>query len=603
MEVMNMNPKGVDAYSRLILDEINTNYRHPSPNYLNQSGFKNFVDYSSGNDFDMGSTYQKAIEDQHVSAILFAIMVGIENSILTYFEKAEAKNNVKLCPHEMEPLFRSFQSGGGFANKLMSHVKQQANSKKNQIIGQVKNKIVTKAEQLRRKYDEINAMPEPNTANTISYDEEGIPIAQPVQQPLNFNVKQQANSIKNQIMGQVKNKIATKAEQLMRKYNEINAMPEPNTANTISYDEEGIPIAQPVQQPLNFKMPKMMSLPQIAKTLGLKIPDDFNLNIGEARALTEEEKERSIWSFPLNSLDLNLSYAAKAFMKRILQVSDFFVAKIIDFVTNNVAEKPYDELMPYMKYRTMALASYLEALSKDEEQIEALKDISRSIGSIGEKVLGVFSESAERMVGKLNATIVNLASQTTEGGMKAATSVAGAIIGNIPVLGGIINLIITMGLIFNNITKIGKEMTSSFGDVLLDGVQSAKKFYEPIRESKSKILSSLQQVFLKRYGPEIYKRIGKMNVNIPSEYTYPPGASAPPHEQMYEPPIQPNEFVSYNQGGGGKNHKLKAKITKHKNRKLIKKINSTRRRLQQSLKRFHYGITGNNIKRFTRRKV
>jgi hypothetical protein len=526
MEVMNMNPKGVDAYSRLILDEINTNYRHPNQNYLNQSGFKNFVDYSSRNDFNMVPTYNTAIEDQQVSALLFAIMVGIENSILTYFDKAEAKNNVKLmnhCPHEMEHLLQSFQMGGGFANKLMSNIK--------------KKQAALKSSGIVNKY-----------TNTLS--------------------------------------------QFERNDNAIANMQDRNDAKLDTDLGE---------QPSAGFSPE--SLPQIAKTLGLKIPDDFKLNNGEARALTEQEKESSIWSFPLNSLDLNASYAAKAFMKRILQVSDYFVARIVDFVTNNVADKPYSEVMPYMKYRTMALASYLEALSKDEEQIEALKDIARSIGSVGEQVLGVFSESAERMVGKFNATLINLVTQITEGGMKAATSIAGAIIGNIPVLGGIINLIITMGLIFNNITKIGKEMTSSFGDFLLDGIQSAKQIYAPIRESKSKILSSLQQVFLKRYGPEIYKRIGKLNVNIPSQYTYPPGASPPLPEPEYTPPIQPNEFVSYNQEGGGGKNAMKAKITKHKNRKLIKKINSTRRRLQQSLNRFHYGRSGNHIKRFTRRKV
>ena len=532
MEVMNMNPKNIDAYSRLILDEINTNYRHPSQNYLNQSGFKNFVDYSSRNDFNFDAvpvpTYNTAIEDQHVSALLFAIMVGIENSILTYFEKAEAQNNVKLmnhCPHEMEPLLQSFQVGGGFAKKLMSNIK--------------KKQAALKSSGIVNKY-----------TDTLS--------------------------------------------QFERNDNAIANMQDRNDAKLDSDLGE---------QPSAGFSPE--SLPQIAKTLGLRIPDDFKLNNGEARALTEQEKESSIWSFPLNSLDINASYAAKAFMKRILQVSDFFVAKIVDFVTNNVADKPYAEVMPYMKYRTMALASYLEALSKDEEQIEALKDIARSIGSIGEKVLGVFSESAERMVGKFNATIINLVTQITEGGMKAATSIAGAIIGNIPVLGGIINLIITMGLIFNNITKIGKEMTSSFGDFLLDGIQSAKQLYAPIRESKSKILSSLQQVFLKRYGPEIYKRVGKLNVNIPSQYTYPPGADAP--EQEYTPPIQPNEFISYNQQGGGK---MKSKIAKHKNRNLIKKMNITRRRLQQSLSRFHYGRSGNNNnnnnnnnKRFTKRKL
>lgn len=530
MEII--NPRGIDAYSRLILDELNANSRHPQSNYLNQDTFKNFVE----NDFDVDqdlNAYDQPV-DVDVSALVFAIMLGIEKSLLTYFENAERQNNNRLmtyCPHEITPLLRSFQTGGGFTNKLISHVKQQANAKKNQVMGQVKNKVATKVDQLKRKYNEINAMEEPQSANK----------------------------------------------------------------NASNVDSE-----YPAQLP-QFKLPTMMSLSQMAKTLGVKIPDDFILRKGEAEALTEEEKQASIWSFPLNSLDMNLSYAAKAFMKRILQVSDFFVAKIIDYATNNVYDKPYDELMPYMKYRTMAFASYLDALSKDEEQIEALKDIARSIGSIGEKVLGVFKESAERMVGKLNAAIVSLSEQSTAGAMKAATSVAGAIIGNIPVLGGIINLIITLGLIFNNVTSIGKEMTSSFGDLILDGVQSAKRFYEPIKESKSQILNSLQQVFLKKYGPEIYKRIGKLNVNIPSKYTFPPGEtepSAPAYTDVeYEPPIKPSEFVSYQDGGG--HRAMKATLLKHKNRKLIKKMNNTRRRLRQTLNRFHYGKSGKG----TRRKI
>ena len=539
MEVMhNMNPRGIDAYSRLILDEINTNYRHNRPNYLNQDTFKNFVDYSESEDNNMNGVNA----NPDVSALVFAIMTGVEKSLLNYFENADRQNNIshKLmnhCPHEMAPLIRSFQSGGGFANKLMANIKKKQTAAKSTGI---------------------------------------------------------INSHTNEL------------SQLERNANAISSMQDRNDSKFDSdYGEDASAI----------------SLPQIAKTLGLKIPDDFKLNNGEARSLTEQEKESSIWSFPLNSIDMNISYASKAFMKRILQVSDFFVAKIIDFVTNNVYEKPYSEVMPYMKYRTMAFASYLEALTKDEEQMEALKYIARSIGSIGDQVLGIFKDSAERMVGKINATIINLAKQTTDGVMKAATSIASAIIGNIPVLGGIINLIITMGLIFNNVTRIGREMTSSFGDIVLDGIQSAKQLYEPIRQSKSQILSSLQQVFLKRYGPEIYKHIGKLKVNIPSEYAYAPGASsnndayrqsvnktqsieeqypiAQPvsQETEYEPPIKPNEFISYQGGGSRENIDIKSKLSKHRNKNLIKKINITRRRLQQSLKRFHYGTSKMHTKR------
>jgi hypothetical protein len=204
-----------------------------------------------------------------------------------------------------------------------------------------------------------------------------------------------------------------------------------------------------------------------------------NMKSRESTALsdntTSPDNEEGLTSTAASSVVKNTKNITIGILKKIIMATDFFISNILDFVTQNALNTPLNELTEKSNKRIIALAYYLRQLSQNKEQLDALKEISEISSKIGIDVLDSVKPSIEKIVKKLTDMLEKISSQAAEGAVKSLIGVAGSIIGQIPFLGGIVNLLISIGTGFNTGMRVFRTFTESSGSMAVDGVSAFSK--------------------------------------------------------------------------------------------------------------------------------
>ena len=177
--------------------------------------------------------------------------------------------------------------------------------------------------------------------------------------------------------------------------------------------------------------------------------------------------------------DNTAAKVTKSIIKKIIVSTDFFVTKILDSLTNNALKDP--NYTNTANERIKVFAEYLQQLSKNEEQRKQIRQISKELSMIGVEIIDSAVPGITKMLNKIIDTIERVSSQAAEGGMRTFIGVSSSVIGQIPVLGGIINLLVSFGMAFNTATKVFKTFTSNSTEVAENAADVIHKGTKPVK--------------------------------------------------------------------------------------------------------------------------
>lgn len=188
----------------------------------------------------------------------------------------------------------------------------------------------------------------------------------------------------------------------------------------------------------------------------------------------------------IESMMENYGTVTKGIFKKIVQVSSNIFGKLINFATGGILYKPPEELTSETNKIILVLSMVLKDLSTDENQIQAMKDISEAFTKTMLDVMDVILPSVKMMVSKTFDNISTIGAQSASGGMKVFISTAKAAISEVPIVGGIINLILAFGEAFNVFSKILSTLTTSGSNMSKDFVDAYIKARNKFEESFAK---------------------------------------------------------------------------------------------------------------------
>lgn len=233
-----------------------------------------------------------------------------------------------------------------------------------------------------------------------------------------------------------------------------------------------------------------------------KIGTDKLKQYGERIGISEDEfksinnpenpdNEKGIVSLVASKSFSNAKNITVSVIKKIIIVTDFFVSRIIDYVTGSTLNTPISELTSNTNVRVLALAAYLRAISNDPEQLKAISEISESIGIMGIEFIDSIKPAVDKIVEKLNETSQKVASQAASGAMKTFIAISSSLIAEIPGLGGIIDLVISLAIGFNSIMRVVRTFVTSNSEVFEYGADALNNSLQTVKRSSGRLVNSI----------------------------------------------------------------------------------------------------------------
>lgn len=244
-------------------------------------------------------------------------------------------------------------------------------------------------------------------------------------------------------------------------------------------DASQVPMSAPVGQEL-VPVATLVSKPDSTNNSNSNSEDDIS-------AETQQEMEKEY----IDALISGKMMLGKSIFKKIIQVSSNIVERIINYATGDIINKPPAELAGETNKIILVLSMVLKDLSTDEKQIQAMKDISEALTKTFLDVMDVIAPTIKQIVGKTFDNISSIGMQGASGSMRVFISMSKAAISEIPIVGGIINLMLAFGESFNVFSKIvstlmtrGSHMSN---DVVNAFMQARAKFEESFARHKLNI--------------------------------------------------------------------------------------------------------------------
>jgi len=236
------------------------------------------------------------------------------------------------------------------------------------------------------------------------------------------------------------------------------------------------------------------------KQLGADKLKEFGKKIGitdsDIESLKDENNpdyQKGVISLVASKTFSNAKTLYISFIKKIIIVTDYFVSRIIDYVTEDTFNKPINELTTNTNKRVLALAAYLRAVSNNPEQMKAISEISEALGDLGIEFIDSIRPALDKMVEKLNETSVKVASQAASGAMRTFIAIGTSLIAEVPGLGGVIDLIISIAIGFNSAMRVFRTFVTNNASLAEYGAEALNNSIQSVKKNSGRLISGIDK--------------------------------------------------------------------------------------------------------------
>jgi hypothetical protein len=274
--------------------------------------------------------------------------------------------------------------------------------------------------------------------------------------------------------------------------------------------------------------------------------------------------------------------------------SDSIAPVIEEAVFGDLADKPWSEVAPKIKRIIDEKKEYLDKMSRDPEIQKALKEWAEAYATIGIQTTEAIRPSLDIMIDEALDALSKAGSRAATGAINTGMNITEAAIGEIPVAGGIISLIIALIRGVNQAFVAASPVVQFGTEAIGTTYKTTKKVINIVEEGKRKLDETTQKI---QNLTDKFKNIGEISqttlnnvqnigkqigTNVISGAVE--GAVRGAVRPLPVSKVQQTVQQSVAQLGGAR-------------KKLYKKINHTTRRIKNALNKFNNNQNKNRTKR------
>jgi hypothetical protein len=292
--------------------------------------------------------------------------------------------------------------------------------------------------------------------------------------------------------------------------------------------------------------------------------------------------------------------------------SDSIAPVIEEVVFGDLADKPWNEVAPKITRIINEKKDYLDKMSRDPAIQEALKEWAEAYATIGIQTTEAIRPSLDRMIDEALDALSKAGSRAATGAINTGMNITEAAIGEIPVAGGIISLIIALIRGVNQAFVAASPVVEFGTEAIGTGYKTTKKVINIVEEGKRKLDESTQKLQnltnkFKNIGSisqttlENVQNVGKqIGTNVVSSAQRAAQSAVegvvegavqsvvPKVQQSMVPKVQYSPQSVVQQGGARKKLHLKINKTTRRIKNTLHKFNSSNKNKKNKTKRVKY---------------
>lgn len=188
--------------------------------------------------------------------------------------------------------------------------------------------------------------------------------------------------------------------------------------------------------------------------------------------------------------------------------SDSIAPVIEEAVFGDLADKPWSEVAPKITRIINEKKDYLDKMSRDPEIQKALKEWAEAYATIGIQTTEAIRPSLDMMIDEALDALSKAGSRAATGVINTGMNITEAAIGEIPVAGGIISLIIALVRGVNQAFVAAAPVVQFGTEAIGTGYKTTKKVMNIVEEGKRKLDETTQKL---QNLTDKFKNIGEIS--------------------------------------------------------------------------------------------
>jgi len=255
----------------------------------------------------------------------------------------------------------------------------------------------------------------------------------------------------------------------------------------------------------------------------------------------------------------------KGFSRKAIKYAAIVIITVLILSEEQIKNTPTNQIAAVVKQKVKMYSEYLNMLTNDPNHMAVIREFSLVVASALNKVIDLIEPQVSEIIQKLEKLLENASHDIARGVTHTGVGLAKAFIAEAPVVGGLIDFVITGAEAFTSSSKIAKSLVNDGGAIVDNIIQ---------------ILSEFRQLSDQKKG-EFSEALNNFNKL--------PRISSIPSNANLVKPNNPQEPT-----GGGKKMSNKSIIKKYN--KIQKNIIKTSKRISETLKKFKNNKKNKNNK-------
>lgn len=243
------------------------------------------------------------------------------------------------------------------------------------------------------------------------------------------------------------------------------------------------------------------------------------------------------------------------FSRTAVKYAIIVIITILILSEEQIKNTPTNQISAVVKQKVKMYSEYLNILTNDPNHMAVIREFSLVVASALNKVIDLIEPQVSEIIQKLEKLLENASHDIARGVTHTSVGLAKAFIAEAPIVGGLVDFVITGAEAFTSSSKIAKSLVNDGGAIVDNIIQILSQFRQLSDQKKGEISGSLN------------------NLNkLPRISSIPSNANL----------VQPNNIQQPT--GGGKKMSNKSIIKKYN--KIQKNIIKTSKRISETLKKF-----------------
>ena len=163
-----------------------------------------------------------------------------------------------------------------------------------------------------------------------------------------------------------------------------------------------------------------------------------------------------------------------------VKISESMINTILNFVLDStgnesIVDKSWQELSPELNKKLILLAGVLKEMSDNPATKEAIKEAAKTTAVNAVEIMKVIQPDINKVTDQAVDMVNEVASKSVQGMASTSVSVAQAFLAEIPIIGGILDLMIAIGKGFNALMRVFKIFVSRSSGMVVQGTETIAK--------------------------------------------------------------------------------------------------------------------------------